>query len=236
MIVHNKQHKDSLLRKQARKATKGGHPKLINLPRNWAHQALSYMDLGELTIRLFVEVSEIVLVWWLLDNLLLGLNNIILISIAFIMVHTWNWVTNGLFWAVIIFTFPGLRNPGPMKTVTYLNHMRHRLASSDCITGIALYGSLTRKAWHDRSDIDIRFLRKPGAKSLLCAAALTMSERFRAFINKQPMDLFLADDVDFLKKMRSDEIPIFTICRDERLQILYPGCTEQEVQLTDLLG
>jgi hypothetical protein len=63
-----------------------------------------------------------------------------------------------------------------------------------------------------------------------------MRERFQAFLSKQPMDLFLADDVDFLKKMRSDEIPLLTLCRDDRLKSLYPDCREKKVHLTDLLG
>ena len=72
--------------------------------------------------------------------------------------------------------------------------------------------------------------------SMWCAALITMAERFRPFIYKQPMDLFLADDVDFLKKMRSDEVPLLTICRDDRLESIYPGCSEREVRLSDLLG
>jgi hypothetical protein len=63
-----------------------------------------------------------------------------------------------------------------------------------------------------------------------------MRERFQAFLSKQPMDLFLADDIDFLKKMRSDEIPLLTLCRDERLKSLYPYCREKSVHLKDLLG
>ena len=49
------------------------------------------------------------------------------------------------------------------------------------------------------------------------------------------MDLYLADDVDFLKKMRADEMPVIMLCRDERLEKLYSDCQGRPVQLSDLL-
>ena len=225
-----------LRRKAARKARPGGGVKWRNIPRNWAHQAVTYMDAGELSFRFLVQVIETIIIWVLLVILFSEIAWISTLFMAFLLVHTWNWMTNGLFWAVIIFTFPGLKNPGPQKTVAYLNDMRDRLSRSKCMSGIAIYGSVTRQAWHDRSDIDIRFLRHKGAWNLICAGFHTMEERFRAFLARQPMDLFLADDVDFLMKMRSEEIPILTLCRDDRLQVLYPDCSERDVSINDLLG
>lgn len=235
-MTEDKELQRALRLKRARKAKPGGRPKLINIPRNWAHQALRYMDSGELLVRIFVESLEFLFVWLLLRGLFADGNLMLTVSMAFFIVHSWNWVTNGLFWSVIIFTFPGLRNPGADITIEYLNSMRERLVDTTCISGIAIYGSVTRGAWHDRSDIDIRLLRRPGINSLLCATWITMQERFRAFIDRQPMDLFLADDIDFLKKMRSDEIPLLLLCRDDRLQSLYPDCMEKTIQLSDLFG
>lgn len=225
-----------IARKNARKARLGERPRWINFPRNWLHQAVSYMDAGELLFRLVIELTEIMAVWALLAIIAPGLNCYLVGSLAFVIIHTWNWVTNGLFWSVFIFTFPGLKNPGAQKTVVYLNAMRDRLSCSKCISGIAIYGSVTRQAWHDRSDIDIRFLRHKGVWNLIRAGLQTMAERFRAFLARQPMDLYLADDVDFLMKMRSDEVPLLTLCRDDRLQSLYIGCHERTVELSDLLG
>jgi len=55
-----------------------------------------------------------------------------------------------------------------------------------------------------------------------------MRERFIAFLMRQPTDMFLADDVGYLTKMRSDEKPVFLIKRDERLEVMFPG---NQVQL-----
>ena len=51
----------------------------------------------------------------------------------------WNWITNGLFWAVIIFTFPSLRNPGAEKTVIYLNNMNHLLLKPQSCDNAPIY-------------------------------------------------------------------------------------------------
>jgi predicted nucleotidyltransferase len=224
----------SLVKKKARKATPGDWPKFINIPRNWLHQAITYMDSGELIIRLIIEVAEIVALYVLFKSVLPESNPFALLGISAIVAHTWNWVTNGLFWVVVIQTFPGLRNPGLDKTVEYINAMAQRLKRADCISGMAIYGSVSRGAWHDRSDIDMRILRRPGFVSLCQAALLTMGERFRAFLAAQPMDLYLADDADFLASMRADEIPLLLIKRDERLDKLYPGNSEISLQMMHL--
>lgn len=225
-----------LRRKAARKARPGGRPKWINIPRNWAHQALSYMDAGELIFRAVVQLAETVLAWFVLDALMPQVATYVAVLVAFLIVHTWNWVTNGLFWSVIIFTFPDLRNPGAVKTVDYLNEMRTRLAASRCMSGIAIYGSVTRHKWHDRSDIDVRLLRRKGLGNLVCAAIKTMYERWLALLARQPMDLYMADDIDFLNKMRSDEVPVLLLARDERLRRMYPGNEEKILMVEDLIG
>jgi len=144
------------------------------------------------------------------------------IFIAGFFIHTLNWIFNANFWTVILFSFPQLTNPGELATCNYLNEMSLRLSKSSSVTALAIYGSISRQQWHDRSDVDIRFLRKEGLGNLILASFVTMRERTIAFINRQPMDLYLADDVTFLRKMRDDESPIFLIKRDHRLDNYFP--------------
>jgi predicted nucleotidyltransferase len=211
------------------KASIGGPVLYKNFIKNWTHQALTYMDRGERLLRVFVEFIELILSMFMI-HLLFKVSFLFAFIIAFIMVHTFNWMTNGLFWAVLIFAVPYLNNPGEKKTLQYLNIMTKRLRIQKSISGIALFGSIARNKWHDRSDIDIRILRKPGIKNLIVSYCLTMRERFIAFIHKQPMDLYLADDISFLKKMRSDEKPVFLMKRDPRLDEMYPGNREKVLQ------
>lgn len=215
-------------KKPSRKAKPGGNIKWINIVRNWLHQAVSYMDKGEMLSRLVIEFIELCLVSVLVNYVLQDL--VISVVVGFVVVHTWNWVTNCLFWAVIIFAFPNLKNPGAEKTREYLNSMRTRLLRSNSVSGLAVYGSVSRRSWHDRSDVDIRILRRKGVFNLLSVTFITMQERFTALMYKQPIDLYFADTADFLKKMRVDEVPILLIKRDDVLDELYPGNDEQELQ------
>ena len=216
-------------KKKSRKANPGGKIRWINLPRNWLHQAISYMDKGEVLSRIVIELIEFSIVSILINAVM---NNLLASTIiGFIIVHTWNWVTNCLFWAIIIFAFPNLKNPGAEKTQKYLNDMKNRLLKSESVSGLAIYGSVSRGAWHERSDIDIRILRKNGFLNLIDSVFVTMRERFIALIYKQPMDLYLADNIEFLKNMRSDEVPLLLIKKDPALNDLYPDNNEQDLEM-----
>jgi predicted nucleotidyltransferase len=131
-----------------------------------------------------------------------------------------------------MFSIPVLKNRGEDVTINYLNSMADRLKRSKSIRGLAIFGSISRNQWHEKSDIDARILRQSGLKNLLGSAIAVMKERFLAFFLGQPLDIYLADNIDFLKKMRKDEVPIFLIKRDHRLEENYP--TNPEKELTQL--
>ena len=214
--------------KSIKKAVPGGFPKPQTLIKNWIHQGLLYMDRGEQIFKLFIEAVEFLLIFVFLSGFVkndLGVTGIAMSS--FLIVHTFNWITNNLFWSIVMFAFPNLKNRGMEKTVQYLENMADRLRGNKSISGMALYGSISRRQWHNRSDLDIRLLRAPGGFNLLLANFVMMRERFIAFLLRQPTDIFLADDVKFLAKMRSDENPVLLIKRDKRLDTIYPGNQEQ---------
>lgn len=215
-----------------RKASIDGRIHLVNLARNWLHQAITYMDRGELVFRLLIELIEIAVVIVILMLLIQPeemYSRALMISVSVIIVHTFNWVTNANFHALLLFAFPSCKNMGEAETTRYLNQMARRLGRYYSITGLAVYGSVARGAWHERSDVDIRILRRKGLIYLAFAVLLTMRERWLALIARQPVDLFLADDVSFLKRMRPDERPIFLIKNDARLDTEYPGNRPQKV-------
>jgi len=210
---------------KSRKATPNGNIKYINFVKNWLHQAFSYMDKGEKCFRVFIVILEITILS-LISYHLFALPLIYLLTANIIIVHTFNWLTNGLFWAITIFAIPGLTNPGEKKTVQYLNEMEARLRKCNSISGLVIFGSVTRGKWHDRSDIDIRILRNSGFVNLIVSNLVTMQERLIAFFSKQPMDLYLADNIIFFNKMRDDEQPIFLIKKGEILKETYPNIYE----------
>ena len=206
------------------KSSSDGKYHFVNFLKNWLHQAITYMDTGERNVRLAMESVEIVIVWLLLENIpaFTTLNIYLLLLVAALLTHTLNWIFNGNFWALYLFAVPAARNRGESETVDYLNDMAKRLDRYKSVSGLAIFGSVTRGKWHECSDIDIRIVRKPGLSNLVAAALISIKERFIAFLQKQPLDLFLADDINFLRKMRDDERPIFLLKKDIRLENAYP--------------
>ncbi len=214
----------AMARKKKIKSSHDGKFHFTNFLRNWLHQAITYMDKGERTIRLLMESGEVLILWLILVNTTASSSSgqYAILLFAIVLVHTLNWLLNGNFWALYLFAVPSARNPGEVETVRYLNEMATRLSRYDSITGLAIFGSVTRGKWHNCSDIDIRIIRKPGVTNLISASLVSIRERARAFFKRQPLDLFLADDISFLRKMRSDETPVFLIKRDSRLEREYP--------------
>ena len=205
------------------KAVSGGSSKFGNLLRNWIHQGFFYLDKTE---KIGWVVFELVFILFLVfsSSWFCGtkLSDIVVWVICFLIVHTINWVVNDNWWACILFAFPHLKNPGEKKTCLYLNNMAERLKNNTAISGVMIYGSIARDQWHERSDLDVRFLRSNGVINAVKAVLITCRERAIAFSVKQPLDVYLADDIRFLKKMRVDEYPIFLKKDDTRLNDLYP--------------
>ena len=133
----------------------------------------------------------------------------------------------------MLFAFPHLRNPGEAATCHYLKAMAERVRKNSSVLRVLVFGSVARQVWYDRSDIDLRLVRKPGLLNAVAANCVTLRERFLAFAAGQPIDMYLADDVKFLKKMREDEPPIFLIKRGGYLDRMYP---EQEETILERLG
>jgi predicted nucleotidyltransferase len=192
------------------------------------------MDKGELTLRLIIEGLLMTIIYFILSSLNASGFNLFYLIFSLFIAHTINWVFNGNLWALLIFAIPHLENRGTSKTINYLNKIGSRLKIYRCIGGVLIYGSVSRGRWHHKSDVDLRILRKPGLANLIQAYMLTIRERALAAVSMQPIDMFLADGIPFLKKMRSDEIPLILIKCDQRLEVEYPKVPE--TFLTELHG
>lgn len=197
------------------KAVVGGKTKTIVIVKNWIHQGFTYLDKTERIYRVLWELIPFSLLIWTLSftEISLWFN----IPLSFIIAHTLNWAFNDNIWTCIQFTFPWAMNPGNAKTLAYLANMQRRFAKLDCVTGVMIYGSLSRGVWHDKSDLDTRIMRKPGLWNGLKCYLIVHCERLRAFLHKQPLDMYMADSIEFLDLMRDDEFPIFLKANDFRL-------------------
>lgn len=222
---------DVLVREGHHKALAGGRARLGNLPRGWAHQGFFYLDR---TQRIGWVVFEIVptVVW---AGLIGGIGGIPRSSVwlwcgSLLITHTLNWVLNGNWWAGLLFTFPGLRNRGDRATCEYLNRMAARLKGDRSISGVMIFGSAARGQWHDRSDLDIRLLRHRGLSHAVAGVLVLSRERCIAWWARQPLDIYLADGIPHLRRMRKDESPIFLKKEDPRLNLAYPQGKEIRIE------
>lgn len=212
------------------KAVEGGNIKWIVTVKQWIHQGFTYLDHTEMFWRVVWEIIPFV-IFLLLFNIVCGLRLWASILFAFIIAHTLNWIFNYNFWTCIDFTFPQVHNPGNEVTKKYLKEMQKRMKHNDAITGCMIYGSMSRAVWHNKSDLDMRIMGKPGLVNGFRAYLAVFRERLIAVWKKQPLDLYLADNIKFLQRMRKDEYPIFVKCTDTRLLDFYghQGGVIQEV-------
>lgn len=204
------------------KAVEGGSVKWIVTIKQWIHQGFTYLDHTEMFWRVvweFVPFSFVssMLYWGV------GLKLWVCVLVGFLVSHTLNWIFNFNFWTCIDFTFPSVHNPGNDATIDYLRRMQERMQKNDVITGCMIYGSMSRAVWHDKSDLDMRIIGKSGFWNGFKIYWAVFKERLIAVPEKQPLDLYQADSVKFLKRMRTDEYPIFLKCDDSRLRKFYGG-------------
>lgn len=206
--------------KKKKKAKADGGLVLWFAISQWIHQGFTYLDRTEMFYRVWWELIPDALFFALFycTGLLSFWPSLIL---ALLIVHTLNWIFNFNFWTGIDFTIPNFRNMGNERTKEYLRGVQKRMNSHDCISGCMLYGSLSRAVWGPKSDIDMRIFRRPGIINGFKAYWFTFVERLIAVWHLNPMDLYLADDVKFLTRLRNDEYPIFLKCEDSRLKEYY---------------
>jgi predicted nucleotidyltransferase len=219
------------VKKRDRKGMTGRKACLWNLPRGWVHQGFFYLDHTQRLGRVILEIVPTVL----LAALVGGIGGIPLSSIwlwggSLLIAHTLNWVFNGNWWAGLLFAFPQLRNRGDRATCAYLNRMADRLRHNRSISGVMIFGSAARGQWHERSDLDLRLLRRRGLANGIAGVLVLVRERWIALWARQPLDVYLADDVAFLRHMRQDEAPIFLKKDDPRLERAYPEGRETRVE------
>ena len=149
---------------------------------------------------------------------------------SLLVVHTLNWIFNGNWWAGMLFAFPRLRNRGERATCAYLNRMAARLGRDRAISGAMIYGSVARGEWHERSDLDVRLLRREGLASAIAGMLVLSRERWLALWACQPLDIYLADGIPFLRRMRPDEPPVFLKKDDPRLDRTYPDGRQNRIE------
>jgi predicted nucleotidyltransferase len=208
---------------------KGKYRALRNIPVGWLTQALHSTDRSERYFRVVLEVILFTLtaVFLMAAEKAGVIQSIIL---AFLIVHTLLWFLTGNFWVYMLDSFLIIRNPGMPKILSFVEFSRKYLTRFNAVEAILIYGSMCRKQFHGRSDLDLRVIRRRGSFVGWLALPISFLLRAYSFFIMLPVDLEVVDSLQFLKKqMREDEFPIIVYAR-EAFSLTQNGMVFEEIQ------
>lgn len=145
---------------------------------------------------------------------------------AWLLAHTTNWIINGQPIAMCRHLDWGRNDP--QVFVKFIEGLQQRVQMQPFIGGVASFGSLSRGAYRETSDIDVRVVLRPALIDRLRAAHFCFVERLRALMWRFPLDLYAFDIEELQRKMSSSEVPV--IFHDPRglLARTYPDCINFE--------
>ena len=184
-----------------------------NIPVFWMHQRTTYMDKTELFFHLILSLIVTLVLYSILYVYGYFSSQSVRILIAAIGARTLTFLFNDHFWGGLLVSFGFVKNCGRKNIRKYLINSQRRISKCDSIHSYSVYGSLVRGEFHSKSDLDVRYIRRPGFINALAATSFAAKERVIAFLTRIPLDSFVGDKVEFLDKMRNDEIPI--LIKDE---------------------
>ena len=171
---------------------------------SWTLQAIHVLDKREQVFRIILELLFVVIFatlavfeaysWWSF-------------FISCVVIHTMFWLLDSTWLVGFREVYPRFRGKGLQSVIDYVDWSIKVLQGCDNISAIAIYGSICRHKYHDRSDFDLRILQDSySLKTLFKMIQLRIVAIYKYRI---PIDLKLVDSVEFLKKeMREDEHPI----------------------------
>jgi predicted nucleotidyltransferase len=184
------------------------------LPISWTLQAIHSLDKTEKVLRLCFELLLIFLSWLMIATF--GQLNYKIGIISIVVIHTIFGLFDSSAYVGLRECFVFIRNSGIKGIIAYLNYVQRLLAKVDCAEAILVYGSLCRKRFHDKSDLDLRIIRRKGVIQTLNLFFICIWLRtIGVWFFNIPLDLKMIDNLHFLEKeMRYDEKPIVIFCRD----------------------
>jgi predicted nucleotidyltransferase len=176
----------------------------ILLLSNMIFQSTLYMDRTERTVKLGLTLVTGALLSRVLPFSNNRLGKSILVS------HFLNFLLNGHLWALVNHRIrPGTVHTSQERFQQWMDRMERIGERSDSIALVAVYGSPARARGQldANSDLDVRIVRQPGVLNGLVASLIVCRERMIAVTTFFPLDIYLLDDLDLLKRLRDDEEP-----------------------------
>ena len=124
--------------------------------------------------------------------------------LSIITVHTITWLCDSHWLVGYREVDKSFKSKGINAVIEYINYTKEELKSFKNVSVIALYGSMSRRMFHDRSDLDLRIVQE--GKSFLLFLTIQKLRFIGIWKYKIPLDLKLVDSEEYLKEeMREDE-------------------------------
>lgn len=177
---------------------------LLVIGINWTFQSFLYMDKTEKIFKITVDLILLLLFYLIFIQLT---NFVISVVLSFIIAHTLNWTFNGHIFALLK-TFNIIKTQKE-DFIKYINRLKERSSKEKSIYLVASLGSISRNELKETSDLDIRIIRKEGFLNGLKACKFIFVERSKSFLNGFPIDIYLGDNNNFLKKADEKSVIIF---------------------------
>jgi predicted nucleotidyltransferase len=185
----------------------------VLLLTNWAMQGIPRADTTEKIYKIFFSIFSS-LFFFILFNVIssISFGNSILFSLF--LGHTTNWIINGSISAIFSHRLY-IGNLQKKKAFNYIYDLKKRLIGNKYISSCAVFGSISRGELKGSSDIDICFIRNSGLKNACLAILFMVREKIKTNLGRIPIEPYLADSVDYMKKRyRSDEPPVIILDRN----------------------
>lgn len=193
-----------------------------NIPVFWMHQRTTYMDKSERLFHIAVNILIALIVFFVISMVGFVSDQWLRILISLVAARTVSYFLYDHFWGGLLVSFDFVKNCGTEEIRQYLIKSRERLSRCLSISTCTVYGSMVRGEFHDKSDLDVRYIRQPGFFNAILALSFAARERVIAFFTRVPLDSYVGDSDNFLNKMRDDEIPIIIKDSDGNMGKRYP--------------
>jgi len=194
----------------------GRYRAIRNLCIGWITHAIHSTDYSERIFRIIIEIL-LMLVLLIYFYYWSPFQRDIIASaiVAFIVSHTIMWLLDGNFWVYVLDSFDWMKNPGIDKIVSYVKLCRKLFQLGDLTEAILIFGSMSRGEFHNKSDLDLRIVRRKDSILGILCLPVALFLRALSFFMVLPVDLQVSDSFNFLdRQMRKDEIPIVVYTRD----------------------
>ena len=169
---------------------------------NWVFQGLLYMDRTERSFKIALDVIGITTGTVILHFWQISLTSLLLV---FCITHTLNWLFNCQLFALL--KNLGLKTTHREEFTAIIDRMVQEARKEHGIERILMYGSSARGTATEKSDIDLRIVRYPGARNAIRSCQFALKFRVIAVLSKIPLDLYVFDGLESLRKMDPNETP-----------------------------